>query len=127
VVARIVVRMDELVVEIEAINQIWALRCLLEIPLAHVVGAAIDPTISEARQSNPANDAERLHVLDAATFVQKEDRIEWGVADPRCAIVITLTDSDYPRLVVQVDDPEAAVAKINESVALHRAVNRDVQ
>ena len=124
--ARILVRHGELVVEVEGINRIWALRCLLEIPLAHVVGAAIDPTISENRPTKPADHGQEMHVFDAAAFVREGDRVEWGVEDPSLAIVITLADARYPRLVVQVDDPEAAVAKINEAVASYRAENRDM-
>jgi hypothetical protein len=124
-VARIVVRHGELVVEIEGINRVWALRCLLEIPLAHVAGAAVDPTIPGNRPTKPADHAQELHVLGAAAFVREGDRVEWGVDDPRLAIAITLADARYPRLVVQVDDPEAAVARINEAVASHREMNRD--
>lgn len=121
--ARIVVRHGELVIEVEGINQIWALRCLLEIPLAHIVGAGIDPAISKQRPTKPTGRSHDLHVLDAATFVREGDRVEWGVDDPSFAIVITLADERYPRLVVQVEDPEAAVAKLNEAIAAHRAMN----
>ena len=58
--------------------------------------AAIDPTISENRPPKPADRDQELHVFGAATFVREGDRVEWGVKDPRRAIVITLADARYP-------------------------------
>jgi len=39
----------------------------------------------------------------------------WDVHDPQKAIVIRLKDERYARLVIEVDDPPATVAAIEEA------------
>jgi hypothetical protein len=114
------VRHGELIVEVEGINRIWALRCQLELPLAHVVGAAVDGVPGRIRAVQLPDASHELQVLGAAAFVHDGDRVAWGVRDPGHTIVITLADVDYPRLVVEVDEPLDAVDRINEALAVHR-------
>jgi uncharacterized protein (DUF1778 family) len=37
------------------------------------------------------------------------------------AVVVRLQDEDYERLVVEVEDPEGAVERINRAVEAHQA------
>ena len=84
----------------------------MKISLDHVLGAEADPQI------------ERKLWRAWALGVQSKDRVpEPGVKfyNPRhfCAhkaVVIRLKDEVYERLVVEVQDPEGAVARINEAV-----------
>jgi uncharacterized protein (DUF1778 family) len=41
----------------------------------------------------------------------------WEVTDPTKAVVIELKDDQYAELVVQVEDPAAVVAQINQAIA----------
>ena len=116
-VARITIRHGELVIEVERVERIWALRCQLEIPLDHVVGAVADRSPLRDRPRSVEGVGPERRVLDAVTFVHAGDRVAWGVRDPAGAIVITLDDERYPRLVVEVEDPTEAVARINTAVA----------
>jgi hypothetical protein len=117
-VARIAIRHGELIIEVEGINRIWALRSQLEIPLVHVAGAAVDLPMRPDRPIQSARGAaHESQVLDAATFIHDGDRVAWNVRDCARAIVITLDDARYPKLVVEVDDPDDAVARINSAVA----------
>jgi hypothetical protein len=118
--AKVTVEYGELIVEIEGIDALWALRSQLEIPLAHVRGAAID----DSGVTRPPCLDEATHVsgaVCAGRFLQRGDHIYWNVHEPANAIAIALTDDHYARLVVEVDDPEIAVARINRAVAEWRA------
>ena len=39
----------------------------------------------------------------------------WDVHDPERAVIIDLADERYARLVVEVDDPRATAASINQA------------
>jgi hypothetical protein len=110
--ARVAVKFGELVVEMEELDDFWAMRSQLEIPLAHVRGAAVAPALaSVARQLE-----ERVAVLGTGSIVEQEGNLFWDVRDPERAVVITLAHARYHRLVVEVDDPIRVVANINRSL-----------
>jgi len=55
-------------------------------------------------------------VITAGTFYQDGKRVFWDVHDPNKTIVIDLHDERYNELVVEVDDPQAAVALIQSAL-----------
>jgi hypothetical protein len=54
-------------------------------------------------------------VITAGTFHIPGERVFWDVHDPAKAVVIELADEHYARLVVQVADPRATVALVENS------------
>jgi roadblock/LC7 domain-containing protein len=54
-------------------------------------------------------------VMTAGTFYQDGKRVFWEVHHPEKTIVIDLHDERYNELVVEVDDPDAAVKLIGNS------------
>lgn len=118
--AKVTVEYGELIVEIEGVDTLWALRSQLEIPLAHVRGAAT----GDGCVTSPPCFGEATHVsgaVCAGCFLQRGDHVYWDVHEPANAIAIALTDDHYAQLVVEVDDPEIVVARINRAVAEWRA------
>ncbi len=116
--ARIEIDGDDLVVTIEGLNKLWALKSTLTIPLANVRGATADPGIIKEPKGIRAPGAHLPGVITAGTFHLDGDRVFWDVRDPAKAVVIELADERYARLVLQVDDPRATVELV-EGVA-HR-------
>jgi hypothetical protein len=57
-------------------------------------------------------------LLTAGTFYQHEGAIFFDVHDPERTIVFELEHERYRRLVVEVKDPGAAIARVQE--ALHQ-------
>ena len=55
-------------------------------------------------------------IITAGTFFQDGDRVFWDVRDPEKTIVIRLEDERYTRLVIEVEDPRATVAAIEEAI-----------
>ncbi|MGW2376545.1 hypothetical protein [Kitasatospora sp. NPDC001683] len=103
---------DNLIVEIEGLDKLWALKSRLTIPLAHVRGATTDPGIAKEPKGLRAPGTHVPGVVTAGTFHIDGERIFWDVRDPAKAVVIQLADERYARLVIEVGDPRATVALV---------------
>lgn len=110
---------DNLVVVIEGLNKLWALKSTLTIPLANVRGATADPGIVKEPKGLRAPGAHVPGVLTAGTFHLDGDRVFWDVRDAGKAVVIELADEHYARLVLQVEDPRSTVDLVEG--AMHRS------
>ena len=109
---------DALVVHLQGMDQLWALKSRLEIPLAHVVGAEVDPEI--AREWHKGIRAGGTHVpgvITAGTFYQDGERVFWDVHDPERAVMIQLRDERYARLVIEVENPHATAVAIQGALS----------
>jgi hypothetical protein len=59
------------------------------------------------------------HLLVAAGDVRQDGSWAfWDVSDPERAVIIHLADERYDRLVIEVDDPRATAAIINQALAV---------
>ena len=107
---------DALIVHVRGMDRLWTLRSRLEIPLSHVLDAVVDPQVArEWRKGLRAPGTHVPGVIAAGTFFQDGDRVFWDVHDPKKTIVIRLEDERYARLVIEVEDPPATVAAIEEA------------
>ncbi|MEV4772025.1 hypothetical protein [Micromonospora humida] len=107
---------DDLVVEIEGMDRLWSLKSRLVIPLANVCGATADPGIAAEPKGLRAPGTSLPGVITAGTFHQDGERVFWNIRDGARAVVIELADEHYDRLVVEVVDPAATVALIEQVV-----------
>jgi len=108
----------KLIVEVVAVERLWVHNSRFEIPLAHVKRASINPEVANSipyPSQNPS-DPEWPTPISEGTFYQHGNRVFWEVSDPAKAVVIELKDDQYSELVVQVDNPAAVVAQINQAV-----------
>lgn len=121
--AEIVVEEDRIVVHVKGVDRILALTTRLEVPLAHVAAVARDE--EEAKRwwhgvREPGVDVP--HVLTAGRFLQHGDLVFWDVRGPEGVIAVELRHEQYSKLVIGVEDPDAAVELINLAV---RELNTD--
>ncbi|NYI04590.1 hypothetical protein [Allostreptomyces psammosilenae] len=107
---------DKLIVEMEGLDKLWALKSRLVIPLANVRGATADPGIARERKGVRAPGTHVPGVLTAGTFHIDGEQVFWDVRDPAKAVVIQLADERYARLVVQVTDPRETVEHIEAAL-----------
>jgi hypothetical protein len=116
-VAEVELTEDALIVHVRGMDRLWALKSRLEIPLAHVVGAEIDPEVAQGwRKSIRAPGTHVPGVITAGTFYQEGERVFWDVHDPESTVVIHLKDDLYARLVIEVDDPPSTAAAIQRAL-----------
>ncbi|KOV85270.1 hypothetical protein [Nocardia sp. NRRL S-836] len=105
----------DLVVEMEGLDKLWALKSKLTIPLANVRGATVDPGIVAEPKGIRAPGTHLPKVITAGTFHHDGEKVFWAVRDAQKAVVVELADENYTRLVVEVDDPRAVVAMVEQA------------
>lgn len=106
---------QDLVVEMEGLDKLWALKSRLTIPLANVRGATVDPGILGEPKGIRAPGTHVPKVITAGTFHHEGEKVFWAVRDAQKAVVVELADETYARLVVEVDDPRAVVAMVEKA------------
>jgi hypothetical protein len=99
---------DSLVVRIEGAERILSQERELRIPLAHIVGVVRDP--------DPFFRVEGVRASPGTHLDDDDERSFWAVDDHAKAIVVILRDNEFEKLVVDVDDPDAAVRLIASSL-----------
>ncbi|MEU5094557.1 hypothetical protein [Streptomyces sp. NPDC020996] len=106
-----------LTAEFQGLDKLWTLKSRLEIPLAHVRGATHDPGIAREPKGIRVGGTYFPGLITAGRFRHNGERIFWDVKNPDKAVVIELSDAEsYNRLVIEVDDPRATVALIEQSI-----------
>jgi hypothetical protein len=92
-------------VEVQGLDRLWSLKSRLEIPLEHIRGAIADPAIAREHHGWRGPGAYIPGVLAVGKFHQDGERVFWDVHHPASVIVI------------EVDDPEAAINAIENAVS----------
>ncbi|GAC1520414.1 MAG: hypothetical protein NVS3B14_22240 [Ktedonobacteraceae bacterium] len=109
-----------LIVRVEGVDKILALKSQLEVPLSHVISAEIDPGVEQEFNSwftgLKAPGTGLPGVIKAGTWYTSDGKVFWDVHDPHQTVTIRLDHESYNRLVIQVADPAATVAMIEEAI-----------
>ncbi len=122
------VRGETLVVNVEGRNKSSMFIPTLRIPLEHVLGAEADPEIEREMWrgwafGRPGFWRSRIFGEDGGHRAP-DPGVRFYNPRHSCAhkaVVVRLRDEDYERLVVEVEDPEGAVERINRAVEAHPA------
>lgn len=109
---------DMLRLDVEGADKLWALKSSLEIPLRHVVAIRADTAIARGWWHGLRMPGTNIPgVLTAGTFYQDGKRVFWDVHDPDKTVVIELRDERYNELIIEVEDPQAAVEMVNAALS----------
>lgn len=114
---------DQLVLTVKGFDIVLALKHRLEIPLAHVLGAELgvtDEVRERLRQSLRLPGTHLPGIITAGTYVEHGRSMFWNIHSGEHAITIRIAHERYDRLVVDVQDPAAAVAAITTALAAVR-------
>ena len=104
--------------EVEGWDKLWALKSSLEIPLAHIRSARVDPEPARGWWHGLRFPGTQVPgVLTAGTFYQSEGAVFFDVHDPERTIVIELEDERYKRLVIEVERPMETVQMLLAAIA----------
>lgn len=114
--ARIRVEGTDLIVEIEGVDKVWAIKSSLTIPLSHVRGSTPDPGVAQMPKGIRVGGTYWPGGITAGRFIHDGEKTFWDVHDPRNALVIELSDETYARLVIEVEDPRAAAGLIQAAI-----------
>lgn len=103
----------KLLLNVRGADKLWAFKSSLEIPLQHVAGIRADPEVARSWWHGWRVPGTSIPgVITAGTFYQDGKRVFWDVHNPENTVVIDLRDERYNQLIVEVADPNAAVALI---------------
>lgn len=104
---------DTLVLRVEGVDKLWALRSSLEIPLRHIAGVRADASVARGWWHGLKMLGTNVPgVITAGFFYQDGRRVFWDVHNPENTIVIELKNDRYDELIVEVADPNAALQMI---------------
>ena len=108
---------DRIRLEVQGWDKLWAVKSQLEFPLAHVRSVRKDPEPALGWWHGIKLPGTNIPgVLTAGTFYHHGGAVFYDVHDPERTIVLELDHEHYQRLVVEVKDPAASVALINQAL-----------
>ena len=108
---------DKAIFEVQGWDQLWSLRSCLEIPLAHINGAHVEPEPPMGWfQGVKFGGTDLPNIFRAGTFYQDGGLVFWDVHHPEKTIVVELNHERYQKLIIEVEDPDATVKLLNEAV-----------
>ena len=122
--AKVTLDDENLIVEMQGLDKLWALKSRLEIPLRNVRGATADPGIVKEPKGFKGPGTQVHGVITAGTFHVDGEKVFWDVRDAANAVVIELRDEKYSRLIVEVADPRATVALIESAAVAKNSAAR---
>ena len=102
-----------LIVEPIGLDKIWSFKGSIEVPWGHVRGATHDPGMKDEPKGWRGPGTQVGDKL-AGTFHREGDKQFWNVHGFENAVVIELTNEQFNRLIISVEDPVSTVARINE-------------
>jgi hypothetical protein len=112
---------DRLVLEVQGIDKLWALRSRLEFPLAHVVSVdANSDQVGRWWHGLKVLGTDVPGLLGAGTFYYHRELVFWDVHDPANAIVLSLDHERYKKLIVEVENPAATIDRLQAAIASAR-------
>lgn len=108
---------DTLVVDVLGSHQIFALKGELRVPLSHVKSARHDPEYADRFWHGiKMMGTDIPGVFAAGTFWSTDGWRFWDVRHAENAITIELSDERLAEVIVEVENPEVAVAMVNDAV-----------
>jgi hypothetical protein len=107
----------KLTLHVRGADKLWAFKSSLEIPLVHIAGVRADPEVARGWYHGIRMPGTNMPgVITAGTFYQDGKQVFWDVHSPEKTIVIDLHDDRYNELILEVDDPDAAVNLIRTAL-----------
>lgn len=107
----------KLTLHVRGADKLWAFKSTLEIPLVHIASVRADPETARGWYHGIRMPGTSLPgVITAGTFYQDGKRVFWDVHHPEKTITIALHDETYNQLIVEVDDPAAAIQLIQTAL-----------
>jgi hypothetical protein len=118
--ARVVIMDDQLVVNMQGVRKVAALKSEFSVPLRNVKSVALN---TEAWDESPKFGQKRMGAdlygfYFGGTFRQEGDKVFYDLKRKEDAIVIELCDieEDFSRLIIGVDNPEEIVKLIESAL-----------
>lgn len=117
VIVEVSVNGEKLSLEVKGLDKLWAFKGHLEVPLAHIGRVYADPQAAHHWWKGLKMPGANVPgVITAGTFYQDGKRVFWDVHNPDNTIAIELNDEQYNMIIVEVEDPDAAIGLITSAI-----------
>ena len=125
----VAVESDRALFEVEGWDKLWSLRSRLEIPLAHITGVEVNvDQVNRWWHGLKVMGTDLPGLFAAGTFYYRGELVFWDVRDPANTIIVSLDHERYRKLIIEVADPTATVARLRDATnALKRASYRPLR
>ena len=108
---------DRAVFAVEGLDKLWALRSRLEIPLAHITDVESNhEQVGQWWHGFKIAGTDMPGLFAAGTFFFHGELVFWDVRSPADTIIVSLDHERYKKLVIQVADPDATIAKLRAAM-----------
>ncbi|WEV74432.1 hypothetical protein OZX74_02510 [Bifidobacterium sp. ESL0798] len=103
-----------LTVTVNGLDRLWSFTKGMKIPLAHVMGATVDPGMRLAKRGAIRTPGLSTPGKHAGTFKFEDGDTEfWNIQQPEQPLVIQLRNEKFDRLILGVADPRDTADAIN--------------
>jgi hypothetical protein len=116
-VAELEIASGKLIVHIRGVDKFFALASRLEVPLEHISSVEVNPAEAHQLWHGLRVGTNLPGLITAGRFMQSGQWTFWDVHDPNSAIAVYLHDDSYARVVIGVNDPDAAASVIRAAIA----------
>jgi hypothetical protein len=115
--ATVAVEGREVVVRMQGLDRILALKSELRVPLAHVRRVIPRPAnIPSAWMALRVPGTFVPGVVTAGTYITPDGKVFFDVHDPHSTVEIDLHDEFYDKVIVQVENPEEDAGRIQRAL-----------
>jgi len=117
--ARLKIENNQLIITMQGARKFFALKGEITIPLNNVEGVATGLTWKELPKildKVAGSNANGFYL--GGTFIQDGDKVFYDIKRKEDAVVISLKDEDFQRLVIGVENPNEVVDLIEEALKM---------
>ena len=100
---------DSFIFNVNGIHKLWALKSELTIPLDNIINAHQDLESIKGWHGWRLPGTSIPSIITAGTFYKDGNKIFWDVSNMHNCIIVDLKDEDYQQLIIEVENPEAAI------------------
>ncbi len=100
---------DNFVFEVKGLHKLWALKSQITIPKENIITAYPNTENLNWIMGLRMPGTHIPGLITAGTYILKDGTIFCDVSDYKKSIVVELKDEYYKRLVIEVEDVEAAI------------------
>lgn len=116
--ANVQIDSSNLVITMKGLRRFLTFKRELTFPLTSVRGVTHDPNISA---DYPSGWEKRVgtnifNTYYGGTYKKDGDTVFWDVLRAENAVVITLNNEEFQRLIIEVDDPKSTVREIEHAM-----------
>lgn len=105
---------NHFVFDVQGLHKLWAFKSSLRIPIDNIKKAYQDlDAISKWWKGWRAPGTSVPFLITAGTYHLEGNKIFWDVVNKENTIIIDLDDADYQQLIIEVENPEEAIALLS--------------